>query len=108
MEIQAKKKTGNGWENLTASEMRSVDSILATMDRFNGALKITVQGKEFYRMAKDSKWMNINKSGNIKLLDREGFRETLKGWEGNEGDALEMIINVFGDMEVTNVKLTRS
>lgn len=108
MEIQAKKKTEKGWENLTASEMRSVDSILATMDRFNGAVKITVQGKEFYRMAKDSKWMNINKSGNMKLLDRDGFRETLKGWEGNEGDALGMIINVFGDMEVTNVKLTRS
>ena len=108
MEIQAKKKTEKGWENLTASEMRSVDSILATMDRFNGAVKITVQGKEFYRMAKDSKWMNINKSGNIKLLDREGFRETLKGWEGNEGEALSMISDVFGDLEVTNVKLQRS
>ncbi len=108
MEIQVKKKTDNGWENLTTIEMKSIDSILATLDRFNGAVKITVGDKEFYRMARESKWMNINRSGNIRLLDRDGFRETLKGWEENEGEALSMISDVFGDLEVTNVKLTRS
>lgn len=108
MEIQVKKKTANGWVNLSTNEMRSIDSILDTLDRLNGAVKITVQGKEFYRMAKDSKWMNMNNSGNIKLLDRNGFRETLKGWEGNEGEALSRISDVFGDLEVTSVKLKRS
>lgn len=108
MEIQAKKKTEKGWENLSTKEMRSVDTILGTLDTFNGAVKITVNDKEFYRMAKDSKWMNMNNSGNIKLLDRDGFRQTLKGWEDNEGGALEMISNVFGGLEVTNVRLKRS
>lgn len=100
MEIRAWKRGHSGWELLSLAEALTPDAIIGAIKATDGIIRVDVGNVSHYRTTSDrSRWVAlIRGKGEVRELDEEGFRDTLAGWDENEGEKLAMLDRVFGDL----------
>jgi hypothetical protein len=110
MEIRAWKRGHSGWESLDTTEALTPDAIIGAIKATDGIIRVDVGNTSHYRTTSDrSRWVAlILGKGEVKELDEQGFRDTLTGWDENEGVALEKIGKVFGEQaHINHVKFSK-
>jgi len=108
MEIRAWKRGHSGWELLSLAEALTPDAIIGAIRATDGIIRVDVGNSSHYRTTSDrSRWVALMRGkGEVRELDEEAFRDTLAGWDENEGEKLAMLDRVFGDLlNIKDIKL---
>lgn len=110
MEIRAWKRGHSGWELLSLAEALTPDAIIGAIKATDGIIRVDVGNVSHYRTTSDrSRWVAlIRGKGEVRELNEGRFRDTLAGWNENEGEKIGMFDRVFGDLlNIKGVKLTQ-